>query len=185
MEQSNRMKNKLSLKKLLILGGNPETGVLVQIANKLGIITIVVDPNPFAPAKRFSKKHYNIDGFDIPNLIIVAKNENIDGVLVGVADILVPPYLQLCEAMGLPCYATNDIIDALSSKDSFTKVCNKFGIEGIPTFNLDENFKVADLNEIIYPVLVKPVDNGGGVGMSVCFNKDELIKEQYKKDFFN
>ena len=35
MEQSNRMKNKLSLKKLLILGGNPETGVLVQIANKL------------------------------------------------------------------------------------------------------------------------------------------------------
>jgi biotin carboxylase len=176
MEQSNRMKNKLSLKKLLILGGNPETGVLVQIANKLGIITIVVDPNPFAPAKRFSKKHYNIDGFDIPNLIIVAKNENIDGVLVGVADILVPPYLQLCEAMGLPCYATNDIIDALSSKDSFTKVCNKFGIEGIPTFNLDENFKVADLNEIIYPVLVKPVDNGGGVGMSVCFNKDELIK---------
>jgi formate-dependent phosphoribosylglycinamide formyltransferase (GAR transformylase) len=91
------MKNLINLngKKLLILGGNPETGVLVEQANDLGIITIVIDPNPEAPAKLFSKKHYNIDGFDIPNLSKVAKEEKVDGVLVGVADILVSPYLQL------------------------------------------------------------------------------------------
>ena len=47
------MKNLINLngKKLLILGGNPETGVLVEKANDLGIITIVIDPNPEAPAK--------------------------------------------------------------------------------------------------------------------------------------
>ena len=166
----------LAGKKLLILGGNPETGVLVEIANDIGIYTIVIDPNPNAPAKRYSKCHYEIDGFDIPNLTRVAKEEKVDGVLVGVADILVPPYLQLCEALGLPCYATNDIIDALSSKDVFTKVCNSYGIEGIPSFNLDESLNPADLEKIKYPVLVKPVDNGGGVGMSVCFNEEDLIK---------
>ena len=37
-------------KSLLILGGNAETGALVQVANNLGILTIVVDPNPEAPA---------------------------------------------------------------------------------------------------------------------------------------
>jgi biotin carboxylase len=166
----------LAGKKLLILGGNPETGVLVEIANDIGIYTIVIDPNPNAPAKRYAKRHYEIDGFDIPNLTRVAKEEKVDGVLVGVADILVPPYLQLCEALGLPCYATNDIIDTLSSKDGFTKVCNSYGIKGIPSFNLDESLNPTDLEKIKYPVLVKPVDNGGGVGMSVCFNEEDLIK---------
>ena len=36
----------LAGKKLLILGGNPETCVLVDTANNLGIYTIVIDPNP-------------------------------------------------------------------------------------------------------------------------------------------
>ena len=171
------MKNLINLngKKLLILGGNPETGVLVEKANDLGIITIVIDPNPEAPAKLFSKKHYNIDGFDIPNLSKVAKEEKVDGVLVGVADILVSPYLQLCEALSLPCYASNNIIDALSSKDGFMRACEAYGVENIPSYNLDHNFNSIDLEKIKYPVLVKPVDNGGGVGMSICSNTEELI----------
>ena len=53
----------LAGKKLLILGGNPETGVLVEIANTLGIYTIVIDPNSKSPAKQFAKKHYNIEVF--------------------------------------------------------------------------------------------------------------------------
>ena len=127
----------LAGKKLLILGGNPETGVLVDIANTLGIYTIVIDPNSKSPAKQFAKKHYNIDGFDIPNLTKVANDEKVDGVLVGVADILVKPYLQLCENLKLPCYATTDIIEALSSKDGFMEACNSYGILTLPSFNLD------------------------------------------------
>ena len=165
----------LAGKKLLILGGNPETGVLVEIANSLGIYTIVIDPNSKSPAKQFAKKHYNIDGFDIPNLTKVANDEKVDGVLVGVADILVKPYLQLCKNLKLPCYATTNIIEALSSKDGFMEACNSYGIQTIPSFNLDKNFNSEDLKKIKYPVMVKPVDNGGGVGMSICYNQDELI----------
>ncbi len=165
----------LTGKKLLILGGNPETGVLVKKANDLGVYTIAVDPNPKAPAKIHSKKHYDIDGFDIPNLIKVAMKEKVDGVLVGVADILVPPYLRLCEKLGLPCYASDKIIAALSSKDGFIDACKQYDIETVPTFRLDESLKPEDLNEIKYPVVVKPVDNGGGVGISICYNEQELI----------
>ena len=170
-----RSLEKLTGKKLLILGGNPETGELVKKANDVGVYTIVIDPNPKAPAKLHSKKHYEIDGFDIPNLTQVAKDEKVDGVLVGVADILVPPYLQLCEALDLPCYATSKIIDALSSKDGFMEACKAYSIEGIPSYRLDESFNPEDLEEISYPVMVKPVDNGGGVGMSICHNEKELI----------
>ena len=180
----------LSGKKLLILGGNPETGILVNLANKLGIYTIVVDPNPNAPAKVYAKKYYNIDGFDIENLIKVANDEEIDGILVGVADILVPSYFELCDKLNFPCYANKNIINALSSKDGFEKACKKYKIKTIPSYKLDKNFSSNDLNNIKYPVMVKPVDNGGGVGMSICFNKEELtqgvnnaIKNSRKKAF--
>ena len=165
----------LAGKKLLILGGNPETGVLVKKANDLGVYTIVADPNPESPAKVYAKKHYNIDGFDIPNLIKAANEEKVDGVLVGVADILVPPYLRLCSELGLHCYASEKIINALSSKDGFIEAGNQYNIATVPAFRLDENLKPGDLNKIEYPVIVKPVDNGGGVGMSICRNQQELI----------
>ena len=35
-----------------ILGGNPETGALVQVANAMGLRTVVLDPYPHSPAKR-------------------------------------------------------------------------------------------------------------------------------------
>ena len=41
-------------KKLIILGGNPETAVLVDIAESMGIHTIVIDPVPNTPAKKKS-----------------------------------------------------------------------------------------------------------------------------------
>ena len=165
----------LAGKKLLILGGNPETGELVKKANDLGIFTIVVDPIDKSPAKFFAKKHYEIDGFDIKNIIKVANDEKIDGLLVGVADILVTPYLELCEALDLPCYANRQIINALSSKDGFMEACNRYKIKTIPSYKLDKNLNLKDLEKIKYPVMVKPVDNGGGVGMSICYNHKELI----------
>ncbi len=110
-------------KRLMILGGNPETKVLVDIANKMGIHTIVVDPNPNAPAKTIAMESYEYDGFDIEPIVNLAKNKKVDGVLVGVADILVAPYQAICEKLNLPCYATQDIIKAFCSKDGFKIAC--------------------------------------------------------------
>ena len=54
----------LKNKTLIILGGNPETGSLVRKAGEIGIKTIVIDPNPNAPAKLFSDESYEIDGLE-------------------------------------------------------------------------------------------------------------------------
>ena len=106
-------------KKLIILGGNPETGVLVEVANSMGVYTIVIDPNPNAPAKEYAAKTYDIDGFDIDGIVAAARENNVDGVLVGVADILVKPYREICEKLSLPCYANEKTIEAFCSKDGW------------------------------------------------------------------
>jgi len=161
-------------KRLLIMGGNPETGELVKKARDLDVYTIVADPNENAPAKLYANKSYEVDGLDVKGLIQIAQNEQVEGVLVGVADVLVPPYFKLCQALNMPCYATENIINALTSKDGFSELINEYNVDGIPSFQLDEKMNPKDTDKLIYPVMIKPVDNGGGVGMSICQNESEL-----------
>ena len=90
-------------KKLLILGGNPETSALVRYANDMGIKTIVTSARQNDDAKKYAWKSFDIDGMDVAGVVALAKEEGVDGVLVGVADILVPSYCKVCNALGLPC----------------------------------------------------------------------------------
>jgi biotin carboxylase len=161
-------------KRLLILGGNPETGALVNYANEMGVYTIVIDPNPSAPAKKFAKEYYDIDVMNIDLLIEKVKILQLDGILVGVADILVPSYNKICTALKFPCYAPIDSIEVFTTKSGFREQCEKYNINVIPYFKLDKNLNKLDLEKISYPVLIKPVDNGAGVGMNVSNNEKEL-----------
>ena len=113
-------------KKLLILGGNPETTPLVEIANSMGIKTIVTSGRGSDPAKKVAWKAYDVDGMDVPALIHLARTEKVDGVLVGVADVLVPSYCELCKVLDLPCYATREIVDVFSFKVAYVQNFSAF-----------------------------------------------------------
>lgn len=170
------MEREFEGKKLLILGGNPETVPLVKVANDMGIRTIVASARHTDPAKKYAWKSADFEGLDTDAMIKIARDEEVDGVLVGVADILVPAYCTVCESLEFPCYATQKIVDVFSFKDTFKKTCESYGIHGIPEYQLDTEFKQEDLNKIVYPVMVKPVDNGGGVGMTLAYDEAELRK---------
>ena len=170
------MEREFEGKKLLILGGNPETTPLVEIANSMGVKTIVTSGRHTDAAKKAAWKSYDVDGMNVDGIVELAKSEKVDGVLVGVADILVPSYCKVCEILKLPCYATQKIVDVFSYKDVFKATCEKYGVHGIPEYKLDAELKREDLDKIEYPVMVKPVDNGGGVGMTVAYNESELVE---------
>lgn len=162
-------------KKLVILGGNPETGVLVDVANAMNIETVVIDPNPEAPAKNKAKESYDIDVFDIDTVVEKVIEIKADGVLVGVADILVKPYFFICKKLNFPCYATEKAVEAFCSKDGFKKYCAEYGIQDIPGIYLTKEDEIIKPNGVDFPLMVKPVDNGGGVGMKICRDEDDYI----------
>jgi biotin carboxylase len=155
-------------KKLIILGGNPETGVLVDIANEMGVHTIVVDPNPNAPAKKNAAEAYDIDCFDVDGIVKFARKRNVDGVLIGVADILVKPYWEICKKLSIPCYATEKSVEAFSSKDGYKRYCEKYGVQDIPGIYLIRGSDFEKPINIDFPLMVKPVDSAAGVGMKIC-----------------
>ena len=168
------MKSDLEGKKILILGGNSETVPLVEIANNMGIFTIVTSSVKNEPAKKVARKSFDVNAMDVPAVVSLAREEKVDGVLVGVADTLVPAYCKVCDALGVPCYATQQIVDIFAYKDVFKATCERYGVHGVPEFYLDEKLKPSDIEKITFPVMVKPVDGRSGMGMSVCNTPEEL-----------
>jgi biotin carboxylase len=159
-------------KKLLILGANPETIPLIETAKSLGVYVIVTDFNDNAPAKKYADKACNVDGLDISGLIDLCISEKIDGVMVGVADRLILPYFLVCNALGLPCYATKEHCDFFTNKGNFNELCARYNIKTIPNYN--DEFQRGDISSIKYPVFVKPTDANSGKGMSICHNELDL-----------
>jgi len=161
-------------KKLLILGANAETVPLIETAQTLGVYVIVTDNNPEAFAKPFADQACNVDGLDVAGLVKLAQEEEVDGLLVGVADRLIVPYQQVCEALKLPCYATAEQCQVFTDKGKFNDLCARYGIPTIPSFSLDNDFSPENLEKLIFPVLVKPADANSGKGMSVCRGISEV-----------
>ena len=171
-------------KKLLILGGNAETVPLVEYARDMGIKVIVASSIIEDPAKSVAWMASDVDGMDVPGLVALAKTEAVDGVLVGVADMLVPSYCKVCDALNLPCYATEEIVNVFAFKDVFKATCERYGVHGILEYYLDEDMKDEDIAKIQFPVMVKPVDSASGQGISKCENVEELRKAvQYALSF--
>ena len=67
---------------MLILGANPETANLVNVAKEMGVTTIVTDYDPEAPAKKVADISYDINGLDVEAICEMARKEQVDGVMV-------------------------------------------------------------------------------------------------------
>ena len=87
------------MKKVLILGANPETVSLILKAREMGLYTIVTDNNPNAYAKKYADQAENVNAIDVDALVELAVREKVDGVLVGVAEALLPAYCEVCRRL--------------------------------------------------------------------------------------
>ena len=156
------------MKKLLIIGANPETISLIEKAKLMGIKTYVTDYNKMTYAKKFADVPCDVDGMDVDGLVALVKKEHIDAVLVGVAEALIPTYCKVCEVLDYTCFASMEQFEIMISKDNFKNTCRKYHVPVVPEYSLDE------IDKIEYPVIVKPVDSSSSKGISICQNREQL-----------
>lgn len=165
-----KVQTNLAGKKLLILGANIETSRLVLRARELGVLTFVADYDDKAPAKKIADYSVNIDCKDLPALEIFIREKKIDGVLVGVADTIVPYYAQLCKNLGYYSYASDFQCSYLSNKENFNLLLKQFELPTIPNFtDHDDAIKHA-----AFPVMVKPHIGAASKGVTICHEPAEL-----------
>lgn len=156
-------------KRLLILGGMRFSCEIVKAAKSMGIYTLVADYNKIedSPAKQIADEAVDLSVIDVDAVVAYVKSHSIDGVFVGFNDMLLPYYAEICERAGFPCYGTKEQFETLIAKDKYKALCRQFCVPTIPEYDIhDEN--------IIFPVLVKPVDSSGSRGITICHNREEL-----------
>lgn len=173
---------KLEGKKLLLLGGSALICDVITTARFMGIETLITDWYPVekSPGKKVADKYFMVSTADVDAVVQLIKTEKIDGVLTGFTDSTLPYYQKVCEKAGLPCYANAQQIDITTNKIKFKELCHVFDVPVVEEYEIDASLNIKQLSRIKYPVIVKPVDNSGGRGISICYNQKEL-KTAYQK----
>lgn len=163
-------------KKILILGGNAETVPLVKVAQEMGYLVGVTDNNPNSLSKKYSDFAHSVDGMNVDGIVNLVKDENYEGVLIGVVDVLIPSYYKVCSVLGFPCYVNEKSMLAFSRKDVFKETLRLHNLQGVPEINFDDFIKLSYEPKVsIGPFMVKAVDNGGGVGISKVDDSTQII----------
>lgn len=161
-------------KRLLYLGGIKRAAYVVERARELGIYVVVADYNEDSPAKLVANEGLLVDATDVEAITEVCLKHNIDGILTGYADILLPICKEVAENVGIPFYATEEMLEAATNKAYFKEMCEKYNVP-VPR-SYDQNV-LQRYEELEYPVFIKPHDASGSRGADVCMNSNEFLKK--------
>lgn len=161
-------------KRLLFLGAIRPLCEAVEYAKEMGIHTVVIDWLPNSPAKALADEAYLVSTTDIDAVCDLCREKHIDGIFTGYMDNMLSCAREICDRMGYPFYATHEQIRLNRDKSFFKQKLSEYGI-GVPV-NYTEIVKNegCDSPNIRFPVIVKPIDRGGGIGITVCNNAEQL-----------
>ena len=167
------MDDSLAGKTLLILGGTKQACDAVEVAHELGVRVIVADYYADSPAKKIADEATMHSTFDVDGIVELCKEKNVDGVMTVANEAVLSHYYAICHRLGLPCYITPEQIDAFTKKDVFKALNKACGLATIPEYTVDETF-LDRLDQLEFPVVIKPSDNSASRGVSVCYEASEV-----------
>ena len=166
------------MKKLLVLGTSVGSVDIVKYAKSRGVFTIVADylPPEKSAAKKVADESVMISTSDVDALIEYAKEKRIDAVFAGVSEFNIENARRVNKSLGVGFYYTPRQWELFMNKGSFRDLCEKNGVSSPRTFFTGKlsDFGEETRNAIVFPVIIKPVDNGANVGITICKTKDTL-----------
>ena len=161
-------------KKLLLLGGVRSACEIIDEAKAMGVITCVADNREDSPAKKIADEAYLVDATNVEDIVSLCREQNIDGVITGHVDFLLPYCQQVCEKLGRPFWGTADNIEMSINKEKFKAACERSGLPVVPWKRATkENYREV-IKDVTPPVVIKPVDNSGSRGVVKCYDVADL-----------
>ena len=163
------------MKKLMILGGSRYAIPVIDAAHKLGLYAITADYLPDNVAHKFSDQYVNVSIIEKENVLKVAQELQIDGVVSFACDPGVVTAAYVAEKMGLPFQGSYKSTSILQDKGFFRKFLteNGFNVPHAKSYS-DKNAPLADIDFFTWPVIVKPVDSAGSKGVTKVNKPEEL-----------
>lgn len=166
------------MKRILVLAGGSDQADLMDLLRIKfpGCYIILADMAPKVLAASHADKHLLISTMDFDAVRKAAKEEHVDCIMTACGDQPLITMATISEELGMPCYLSKDEALSMTNKLHMKKIMVE---NGIPTSKFRT---VSDVNEDIsdleYPLMVKPADCNGSLGVRKANNIDQF------KEFF-
>lgn len=166
-------------KKLLVISSDRNDIAFVKAAHEMGLYVICCDRYTdwdISPAKKIADEAWDIDYSKIDEVAQKCIENKVDGVIAGYGEERVLAACKISERIGTPFYATEKQINFTRNKKLFKRLCKTSGVVIPKDYFVNYENDTINEDEIAFPVIVKPVDNGGRKGISICYSMKDLEK---------
>ncbi|TAI98565.1 carbamoyl-phosphate synthase small subunit [Pectobacterium versatile] len=153
---------------LLLDAGFSSTPILQSIM-KLGFKSGVCGSKLTDPGHLLADKSFPVNYSIEDDVMQVVQKESIRYLLPGVTDVSYLTAAKIAEKLGLPGFDPVYVNDTLFKKDSFRRYALS---KGFPVPAAVE--KLSEVNQLRYPILVKPADAYSGRGIAKILSSSEL-----------
>lgn len=147
----------------------------IKAAHDLGVYVITCDYLPYNYAHQFADEYHNVSIIDKEAVLALAQKLNIDGIMSYATDPGVATAAYVAEKMHLPGNNPYESVAILQNKGKFREFLREhgFNVPKMKTFRSWDEVRLS-LDEIEYPVIVKPTDSAGSKGVTRVDKEDRL-----------
>lgn len=164
----------LKNKTLLLMGGGAYANDIKRYKDRCGFKITALGRDADTPIARISDDFYQIDTQNVDEITNLVKENNISGIFVGSSEVNIDPAITVSERTGCNFYTTRKQWDILANKAQFKDCCRTYGVPVVPEFNIKPGYSKDDVENLTFPVLLKPTDSSGARGMNVCYSADKF-----------
>ena len=160
------------MKKFAIIGASYLQEPLVRKAQEMGLYTICFAWADGATCKGICDKFYDISIVEKDLILDVCKKEKIDGIATIASDVAAPTVAYVANKMGL---TANDYEAAVRANNKFL-MRNAFMAANVPCPQYKMVTSIEEARDIdwAYPLIVKPSDRSGSMGVTKVLSPEEL-----------
>ncbi|MBT6439857.1 MAG: ATP-grasp domain-containing protein [Flavobacteriales bacterium] len=180
------------MKKVLILGGSHRDIPLIKASQELGYFVITLGDRDYYIGHEYSDKYYKVNFNDLAKVKEIIESEKIDYLLPGSGEESYLNTVQLAQELNIGNLDNLETAKLVHNKWKFKEFCLKNSISTPFGFYYTDNL---NLNNIEFPITVKPTNLSGGRGVEVVYdlknlkesllNSKELSSEVFLEEFID
>lgn len=166
----------MTKKSILVFGVGELQCSIINKAKEKGLFVVGIDPCANACGKQLVDAFEVVDGQDYEKTLSVARKYNVSGIVTAATDKPLVMMARVAKELNLRFYSEKT---ARVSTDKF--LMKEAFMEGhIPCAQGKLVYSVDEINNFVFPVILKPRDNSGSRGVILCHNRD-LVRNAFEE----
>jgi len=165
------------MKKVLILGGSHRDIPLIKASKELGYFVITLGDRDYYLGHEYSDKYYRVNFNDLSKVKEIIEKEKIDYLLPGSGEESYLSTVQLAEELKIGNFDSLDVAKLVHNKWKFKEFCLENSISTPAGLYYTDRL---NLDNVTFPITIKPTNLSGGRGVDVVYDLKNL-KESIQK----